>query len=171
MEAVSSELTFFTLPNCFELFGFDFLVDEAWNVWLLEVGNSISFQWHKATFARLIKKLFIQTFPVMWDLLLSFTSGRLLQVTDLGLLYLPVLWEEGIVQANAEPDMKQTGGRLKGIISSLVEGTLELALQLSDTQQVSSFIYLCFEDRWCLQSISHFKKAWITESFLGAWVV
>lgn len=37
MEAVSSELTFFTLPNCFELFGFDFLVDEAWNVWLLEV--------------------------------------------------------------------------------------------------------------------------------------
>ena len=51
------------------------------------------------------------------------------------------------MQANAEPDMKQTGERLKGIISSLVEGTLELALQLSDTQQVSSFIYLCFEDR------------------------
>ena len=37
MEAVSSELTFFTLPNCFELFGFDFLVDEDWNAWLLEV--------------------------------------------------------------------------------------------------------------------------------------
>ena len=25
LEAVSSELTFFTLPNCFELFGFDLL--------------------------------------------------------------------------------------------------------------------------------------------------
>lgn len=39
MEAVSTELTFFTLPNCFELFGFDFLVDAEWNVWLLEVGT------------------------------------------------------------------------------------------------------------------------------------
>ena len=28
MEAVSAELTFFTLPNCFELFGFDLLLDE-----------------------------------------------------------------------------------------------------------------------------------------------
>lgn len=26
LEAVSSELSFFTLPNCFELFGFDLLV-------------------------------------------------------------------------------------------------------------------------------------------------
>ena len=37
MEAVSSELSFFTLPNCFELFGFDLLVDEDWHLWLLEV--------------------------------------------------------------------------------------------------------------------------------------
>ena len=41
IEAVSSELTFFTLPNCFELFGFDFLVGEDWNVWLLEVSSQI----------------------------------------------------------------------------------------------------------------------------------
>lgn len=37
MEAVSNELSFFTLPNCFELFGFDLLVDEYWHLWLLEV--------------------------------------------------------------------------------------------------------------------------------------
>lgn len=45
------------------------------------------------------------------------------------------------MQANAEPDMKQTGERLKGIISSLVEGTLELALQLPETQPVISSIH------------------------------
>ncbi len=29
-------------------------------------------------------------------------------------------------QANAEPDLQQTGDRLKGVIGGLVEGTLEL---------------------------------------------
>ena len=33
--------------------------------------------------------------------------------------------------------MKQTGERLKGIIANLVEGTLELALQLPVSQVVS----------------------------------
>jgi len=28
---------FLPMPNCFEVFGFDFLVDSAWKVWLLEV--------------------------------------------------------------------------------------------------------------------------------------
>ena len=37
LEAVSGELSFFTLPTCFELFGFDLVVDEDWHVWLLEV--------------------------------------------------------------------------------------------------------------------------------------
>ena len=37
IDAVSGELTFFTLPNCFELFGFDLMVDDCWRVWLLEV--------------------------------------------------------------------------------------------------------------------------------------
>lgn len=37
MDAVSGELTFFTLPNCFELFGFDLMVDADFKVWLLEV--------------------------------------------------------------------------------------------------------------------------------------
>ena len=38
-DAVSNELTFFTLPNCWELFGFDLMLDENWHVWLLEVGS------------------------------------------------------------------------------------------------------------------------------------
>ena len=36
MEAVSSELTFQPRANCFELFGFDFMLDPEWNVVLLE---------------------------------------------------------------------------------------------------------------------------------------
>ena len=42
-DAVSNELTFFTLPNCWELFGFDLMLDENWHVWLLEVGLSCGF--------------------------------------------------------------------------------------------------------------------------------
>ncbi|KAK9826378.1 hypothetical protein WJX81_005431 [Elliptochloris bilobata] len=64
LEAVSGELSFFTLPTCFELFGFDLVVDEDWHVWLLE--------------------------------------------------------------ANAEPDMAQTGERLRPLVAGLVEGILAL---------------------------------------------
>lgn len=64
MEAVSHELTFFPLADCFALFGFDLMVSRDWDVWLLE--------------------------------------------------------------ANADPDFSQTGERLKGLVSGLVEGTLQL---------------------------------------------
>lgn len=43
LEAVSHELTFFPLPRCFELFGFDLLVDEDWHVWLLEANAEPDF--------------------------------------------------------------------------------------------------------------------------------
>uniref|UniRef100_A0A7S2R7U3 Tubulin-tyrosine ligase n=1 Tax=Mucochytrium quahogii TaxID=96639 RepID=A0A7S2R7U3_9STRA len=36
MEAVSSELTFQSRNNCFELFGIDLMIDPDWKVWLLE---------------------------------------------------------------------------------------------------------------------------------------
>ena len=63
--AVSPEMTtFMALPNCFELFGFDFLLDNDFHPWLLE--------------------------------------------------------------ANAEPDFKQTGGRLQGVVRTVIEGTLAL---------------------------------------------
>ena len=42
LEAVSGELSFFTLPTCFELFGFDLVVDKDWHVWLLEVHAGLS---------------------------------------------------------------------------------------------------------------------------------
>lgn len=73
MEAVSSELSFFALPNCFELFGFDLLVDSRWHVWLLE--------------------------------------------------------------ANAEPDFAQTGGRLRGLVGGAVDGALQLVLDSLQAQQ------------------------------------
>jgi len=42
-EAVSAELSFMPLPNAFELYGFDFLVDSDWRVWLLEVNAQPDF--------------------------------------------------------------------------------------------------------------------------------
>ena len=36
LEAVSGELTFQPRPNCFEIFGFDLMLDPQWRVWLLE---------------------------------------------------------------------------------------------------------------------------------------
>eukprot|EP00593_Proboscia_inermis_P016683 CAMPEP_0171309122 /NCGR_PEP_ID=MMETSP0816-20121228/19262_1 /TAXON_ID=420281 /ORGANISM="Proboscia inermis, Strain CCAP1064/1" /LENGTH=305 /DNA_ID=CAMNT_0011792437 /DNA_START=498 /DNA_END=1415 /DNA_ORIENTATION=- len=36
VEAVSSELTFSSKDNCFEIFGLDFMIDPDWNTWLLE---------------------------------------------------------------------------------------------------------------------------------------
>jgi len=36
IEAVSSELTFTSKKNCFEIFGLDFMIDPFWNTWLLE---------------------------------------------------------------------------------------------------------------------------------------
>jgi hypothetical protein len=38
-------------------------------------------------------------------------------------------------QANAEPDLQQTGDRLKGLIAGLVEGVLELVADPLEVQQ------------------------------------
>ncbi|DBB15952.1 hypothetical protein WJX82_005797 [Trebouxia sp. C0006] len=77
IDAVSGELTFFTLPNCFELFGFDLMVDDQWHVWLLE--------------------------------------------------------------ANAEPDLHQTGSRLKPIVAGVIEGIMQLVVDpLAMTQGVNA---------------------------------
>jgi len=32
----------------------------------------------------------------------------------------------GFLEANAEPDFKQTGGRLQGVVRTVIEGTLAL---------------------------------------------
>mmetsp|Transcript_4680 Transcript_4680/g.6233 ORF Transcript_4680/g.6233 Transcript_4680/m.6233 type:complete len:478 (-) Transcript_4680:109-1542(-) len=39
LHAVSSELTFQARTNCFEIFGFDFMISPDWNVWLLEANS------------------------------------------------------------------------------------------------------------------------------------
>jgi tubulin--tyrosine ligase len=67
LRCVSGEVTFLPRPNCFELFGFDFLVDDQWGVWLLE--------------------------------------------------------------ANAEPDFRQTGTRLQGVVDRVLDGAVTLVLE------------------------------------------
>ncbi|DBA82917.1 TPA: hypothetical protein ACH3X1_006707 [Trebouxia sp. C0004] len=92
IDAVSGELTFFTLPNCFELFGFDLMVDDQWHVWLLE--------------------------------------------------------------ANAEPDLQQTGSRLKPMVAGVIEGIMQLVVDpLAMTQGVNAS-----------------QPASLSEDFAGRWV-
>ena len=49
------------------------------------------------------------------------------------------------LQANAEPDMKQTGQRLQGIIAGLVEGILQLVADPLTAEQVmhAACSYVC----------------------------
>lgn len=65
-------------------------------------------------------------------------------------------------QANAEPDLQQTGNRLKGIIAGLVEGTLDLVtepLEKSKSLCIKVCILIALE-HWgrcplpCIQSTS-----------------
>ena len=44
LQCVASELDFSTLPNCWEHFGFDLLVDDAWQPWLLEANAEPDFR-------------------------------------------------------------------------------------------------------------------------------
>lgn len=51
--AVSPEqTTFMALPNCFELFGFDFLLDEAFHPWFLEANAEPDFKQVRRLFAQ-----------------------------------------------------------------------------------------------------------------------
>lgn len=47
-----------------------------------------------------------------------------------------------VLQANAEPDMKQTGERLKGLIDSLVECTVQLVADPFAAEQVCNWYCL-----------------------------
>ena len=44
-----------------------------------------------------------------------------------------------LLQANAEPDLQQTGTRLKSVIAGLVEGCLQLVADDMPAQSVSSW--------------------------------
>jgi tubulin--tyrosine ligase len=53
-EAVSAELSFLPLPRCFELYGFDMLVDADFKVWLLEANAEPDFAQTGAALQRVV---------------------------------------------------------------------------------------------------------------------
>ena len=48
--------------------------------------------------------------------------------------------EQGDVQANAEPDLQQTGGRLKPVVAGLIEGIMQLVVDPLALSQVTVFL-------------------------------
>lgn len=40
MKSVKSKINKFSRRNCFEIFGYDFIVDESFKVWLIEINTN-----------------------------------------------------------------------------------------------------------------------------------
>eukprot|EP00210_Caulerpa_lentillifera_P004046 g3859.t1 len=66
-EAVSHEMNFLPLPNCFEFFGFDFLLDAEWNVWLLEANAEPDFKQTGERLRPKLEQMFEESFQIMID--------------------------------------------------------------------------------------------------------
>ena len=116
-EAVAAELTFFALPSCFELFGFDLMLDSAWNVWLLEAREGPGL-------------------PGVEGGIAFCRAHRAAPPTPTHPLHTvsptPSLSPTNSLQANAEPDVAQSGERLRPLVASMVDGAAGLAAGLAE---------------------------------------
>ena len=65
VEAVSSELTFTSKQNCFELFGLDLMVDPEWNVWLLEANAEPDLSKAGERLQLIIDKMLVDTLEII----------------------------------------------------------------------------------------------------------
>ncbi len=86
-DAYKGEFSVFQpLANCFELFGVDFLVDDSWNVWLLEVNCGPDFKNTGERLRHVIDNLVDDTITVGVDQLLGIRHdpplGRFIKVYD-----------------------------------------------------------------------------------------
>jgi len=53
--------------GCFELFGYDFMVDDDYNSWLLEINSSPAMDYSTSVTERLVKKVMEDTIKVVID--------------------------------------------------------------------------------------------------------
>jgi Tubulin-tyrosine ligase family len=117
---VSHELTFFPLPRCFELFGFDLMVDADWRVWLLEANAEPDFGQVGYRCA-----------------LLSCTSfTRKGMEHCYAAITCRVLWAQRVAR-RVMWLLLQTGERLRGLVAGVVDGTLQLVADPLATGQLS----------------------------------
>ena len=60
--------------GCFELFGYDFMIDDDFNTWLIEINSSPAMDYSTAVTERLVKKVLEDTIKVVVDH--RFTKGE-----------------------------------------------------------------------------------------------
>ena len=65
--SVNKKINSHRRKHCFELFGLDYIIDEAHKVWLIEVNENPSFECSSGMLAQLIPRMLSDTFKIVLE--------------------------------------------------------------------------------------------------------
>lgn len=69
MASVKTKLNRYEVKNCFEIFGYDFIIDEFYNVWLIEVNTNPCIELSSPILCQLIPRMINDAFNLTIDLI------------------------------------------------------------------------------------------------------